>query len=457
MALKALMLKRKIDAKNKELASVRAKIAELETREADLEVAIAEAETEEERTAVEEEVEAFESDKSNAEEESYNLSREVEELENELAELEAAEPAEEPAVDAEPQNEERKDNKRMNTRTKFFGMTTEQRDAFIENESVKGFLERMRTFKGQTRAVTGADLTIPTEMLELVREQIAENSKLYKHVNVQSVSGKSRQTVMGTIPEAVWTEACASVSELTFGFNGVEVDGYKVGGFIPVCNAILEDNDVELASALISALGKAIGLGLDKAILYGTGTKMPLGIMSRLAQATKPEAYPTAARPWVNLSTTNVTSIATTKTGVDLFKEIVAASGKAKSDYSVGSKFWAMNESTKAALVAEALSINAAGAIATGISNEMPVIGGAIETLSFIPDNVIIGGYGDLYLLAERAGAKVESSDQVKFIEDQTVFKGTARYDGLPVIAEGFVAIGIKAAKPDATMTFAGN
>lgn len=457
MALKALMLKRKIDAKNKQLASIRAKLAELEKREATLETAISEAETEEERTAVEEEVEAFESDKSDAEEESYNLSREVEELENELAELEAAEPAEEPAVDAEPQNKERKDNKRMNTRTKFFGMTTEQRDAFIENESVKGFLERIRTFKGQSRAVTGADLTIPTEVLELVREQITENSKLYKHVNVQSVSGKSRQTVMGTIPEAVWTEACATISELTFGFNGVEVDGYKVGGFIPVCNAILEDNDVELASALISALGKAIGLGLDKAILYGTGTKMPLGIMSRLAQATKPEAYPTTARPWVNLSTTNVTSIATTKTGVDLFKEIVAAAGKAKSDYSVGTKFWAMNESTKAAIVAEALSINAAGAIATGISNEMPVVGGAIETLSFIPDNVIIGGYGDLYLLAERAGAKVESSDQVKFIEDQTVFKGTARYDGLPVIAEGFVAIGIKAAKPDATMTFTGN
>jgi len=32
----------------------------------------------------------------------------------------------------------------------------------------------------------------------------------------------------------------------------------------------------------------------------------------------------------------------------------------------------------------------------------------------------------------------------VKFIEDQTVFKGLARYDGLPVIAEGFVLINIK-------------
>ena len=80
----------------------------------------------------------------------------------------------------------------------------------------------------------------------------------------------------------------------------------------------------------------------------------------------------------------------------------------------------------------------------------MPGIGGAIEELSFIPDGVIIGGYGDLYLLAERAGAAVGSSEHAMFIEDQTVFKGTARYDGMPVVAEGFVAIGINGTKPTA-------
>lgn len=85
----------------------------------------------------------------------------------------------------------------------------------------------------------------------------------------------------------------------------------------------------------------------------------------------------------------------------------------------------------------------------------MPVIGGDIEVLSFIPDNVIIGGYFDLYLLAERAGEKFAQSEHVRFIQDQTVLKGTARYDGKPVIAEAFVAIGIKGTTPNATMSFA--
>ena len=106
--------------------------------------------------------------------------------------------------------------------------------------------------------------------------------------------------------------------------------------------------------------------------------------------------------------------------------------------------------------MANSLSINAAGAVTSGMMSTMPVIGGAIETLSFIPDDVIIGGYGDLYLLAERAGASIAQSEHVRFIEDQTVFKGTARYDGIPTIAEGFVAIGIGGTKPTAeAVTFA--
>ena len=58
-------------------------------------------------------------------------------------------------------------------------------------------------------------------------------------------------------------------------------------------------------------------------------------------------------------------------------------------------------------------------------------------------------------LLAERAGKKFAQSEHVKFLDDATVFKGTARYDGQPVIAEAFAAIGVNGVTPDATMSFA--
>ena len=105
--------------------------------------------------------------------------------------------------------------------------------------------------------------------------------------------------------------------------------------------------------------------------------------------------------------------------------------------------------------MAATVATDANGNIVSGVADRMPVVGGVIEVLPFIPDNVIIGGYFDLYLLAERAGTKFATSEHVRFLQDQTVMKGTARYDGKPSIAEGFVAIGINGTTPNATMAFA--
>lgn len=451
--LKALLLRNKIDSKKSELAELRTAAAELEKREKELESDINEAKTEEEKAVVEKAVNQFEQDKAENEKSISELETEIADMEKELDAVEQKQQT--PQTEGNSGDEIRKGKVKMKARVKFFGMNVQERDAFFANDAVKSWLERVREMGKNQRSITGAELLIPEVALDLIKETTLKYSKLYKHVNVKSVPGKARQNVMGAIPEAIWTEMCSTLNELNLTFNNVEVDGYKVGGFIAICNAVLEDSDIALATEIISALGQAIGYALDKAILYGTGTKMPLGIVTRLTQAAKPSGYSTTARAWANLTASNVLAISG-KTDAALFKELVIASGNAKADYSHGEMFWAMNEKTFTKLVANALTINAAGAIVTGQNGTMPVIGGAIEKLSFIPDDVIIGGYGDLYLLAERAGTAISQSEHARFIEDQTVFKGTARYDGLPVIAEGFVAIGIGGTKPTANaVTFA--
>lgn len=459
MALRTLMLKKQIDEKRKALNTAMEKRSELEKREAELEQAIEEAETEEEKKTVEEAVTAFEEEKKANDEEIADFEKTLNDLESELAEEERGQqlPTQKTTTPAEagentPEVREKGVSK---MRPKFFGLTIEERNAFFANEEVKGFLERLRQFGKEKRAVSGKELLIPNTVLSLIRENISKYSKLISKVNLVSVPGTSRQNIMGTIPEAVWTEMCAKLNELDLSFMGVEIDGYKVGGFIPVCNAVLEDSDENLATIIIDALGQAIGYALDKAIVFGTGTKMPVGIFTRLAQEADP-SDPRTSIPWVDLHTSNILKIAQTKTGVDFFKEFLKDAAAAKSTYARGGKFWVMNETTHNAIIAESLSINAAGAVVAGVNNQMPVVGGEIIELNFMPDNVIIGGYGELYLLAERAGAQFATSDQVRFIEDQTVFKGTARYDGLPVIADGFVAIGIAGTTPSASgITFA--
>ena len=115
-----------------------------------------------------------------------------------------------------------------------------------------------------------------------------------------------------------------------------------------------------------------------------------------------------------------------------------------------------MNHKTKVALLANALEVNSAGAIVAGMEAQMPVIGGEIVELSFIPDNNIVFGYGDLYVLAERAGFRLDNSEHAMFVNDKTVFRGTARYDGQPSIAEAFGVLTIVNSAPTTSgITFA--
>ena len=423
MALRTLMLKKTLDNKRKALDELLQKDAEFEARSAELEISIGEVETDEEKATVEEAIDAYEEEKKAHDQAKADLDEEIRGLEAELEALEKEQEEPEP-VDLEPKAPviERKDHIQMETR-KFFGMTNQERDVFFARDDVKSYLAEIRTCMREKRALTNVGLTIPEVMLGLIRENIINYSKLYKHVVVRKISGTGREIIMGTVPEGVWTDCCANLNELSLTFNDVEVGCWKVGGYFAVCNANLEDSDLDLAAELLSAIGQAIGLALDKAILYGTGTRMPLGVVTRLAQTSAPADYPATARTWVDLHTKNIKAInSASMTAAELFAAIVLNFGAAKNKYSRGAKVFVMNETTYTTLMSKTISVNAQGQIVSGISDVMPVIGGVIEVLEFIPDNVIIGGYFDLYLLAERAGQKFATSEHVRFLQDQTVF-----------------------------------
>ena len=456
--LKALVLRSKIDSAKKALEVLRAKDAEFAKREEEITAAVEEAAQMEEgeekieaQKAVEEEAEKFDSEKAAHEEEKTKLEDSIKEMENDLAETEKDQDTEPQPV---PEERTNKEEKRIMKRNRFF-RNVENLDAMFQRDDVKAYLAEVRSCIKNKRELTNVGLTIPEVFIGIIKENVFEYSKLYKHVNVQPISGNGREIIQGTVAEAIWTECCAVLNELSLEFNDVEVDCFKVAGYYKVCNAVLEDNDVDLATKLLEALAQAIGLAVDKAILYGRNAagaqKMPLGVVSRLAQTSEPSNYPATARPWEDLHTSNIISISAGLTGAALFKQIVLASGAAKSDYSRGEMVWVMNRKTYTALVANTISVDAEGRVVSGVSDRMPVIGGIIEVLNFVPDNTIIGGFFDLYLLGERAGAKFAQSEHVFFIQDQTAFKGTARYDGQPVIAEGFVAIGLEGTTPSAS------
>ena len=468
MALKAIMLRSKIDKKRSELNALLEKDADFEAREAELEQAIEEAQTEEEQQTVSEQVEAFETEKTEHEESKARLNEEIMGLEDELAATEAEPPVRTSAPVKKPIRKERKgvemitrDIRKLPMSVRAFdSLPMETRENIVEREDVKAFLSKIRSMKGSTRAITGGDLEIPVVFLELISENMYRYSKLLNRVRVRSVPGQARQTIAGTVPEAIWTEMCGAINELSFVFNQVTLDGYKVAGYVPVCNSLLEDtvSNLDLASWIVEMISESIGLAEDKAILYGKGASshMPLGIVTRLAQEDQPSGYPANAPAWVDLHESNILSInGDSMSGAQFWSALTLAAGNTFTRYSRGNQFWAMNSRTYAKLKSKLITFTASGDIVANLYGNLPIITGDVDVLEFIPDGDIIGGYGDLYVWADRADIRIDQSEHVQFIQDNTVFRGKARADGMPIIPGAFVAININNTDVTTAMDFA--
>lgn len=462
--LKALMLKRSLDAKRAEFDALMLKDTDFQTREAELEQAISEVEpgNAEQEDAVNAEIEKFEGEKTAHEEAKATLSADIADLEGQLEEIERNAPKPQKAA-SKPKTNSRGENnmEKINIRSlptgqrAFDALPMERRKAIVAQDDVKEFLTRFREL-GKTRAaIQGGELTIPIVFLDLIAENMFRYSKLLNRVRVRNVRGEARQTIAGLAPEAIWTEMCGAINELTFQFNQITVDGYKVAGYIPVCNSLLEDSDVDLASWIVEMLSESLGYAKDKAILYGTGSKMPMGIVTRLAQDSEPANYPANAPAWIDLSDTNIITVdGTTLSGAEFWAALTVAAGNTFTRYSRGRQFWAMNSKTYAYLRSKAITFDLYGELVASVPGVMPIIDGDIDVLEFIPDGDIIGGYGDLYLWAQRSGMQIELSREVQFIQDNTVFRGKERADGTPIIAGAFVAINIMNQAPTTVMNF---
>ncbi|MFR5889235.1 MAG: phage major capsid protein, partial [Oscillospiraceae bacterium] len=170
--------------------------------------------------------------------------------------------------------------------------------------------------------------------VRVLRNNVDRYSKLIKFVTVKPVKGTSRQNIAGTIPEAIWTEAVGALNELDIVFTQLEMDGYKVGGYVAISNSTLEDDDdLALLASVIDILGQSIGLGADKALVYGTGEKMPVGFVTRLAAKSQPTWWGKNQGIFTDLSASNVLKLDIGgKTGTEFFQTLIVALGIASPD-----------------------------------------------------------------------------------------------------------------------------
>ena len=462
MALKVLMARSRLTPLQAELQTLEATRDGFAARESELEHDIAEAQTDEERSVVEAAVNAFEQERSANTAAITRVQERINEINEEIRSLEEAQtpPAADPPA-AEPTgttNTERSNHSMPinNSERRWFGLTYQERDALLAQPTVKEFLQHVRESRSQQRSVDGGGLGIPDGFLPILRDLTYQESKFLRYCFTSSFPGTTRQNFSSVAPEAIWTEMTDALNELDIDFWQLTMDGYMVGGYMAVPNALLmDDSDLQLASSILQALASSLAKAIDKSIWFGTGEKMPVGILTRLAASTKPVWWGAQQADFTDLHTSHILKLdLSAKTGVDFFQPLVAALAVAKPDYSNGMVVWTMNRKTHLDLMSRALAFNSAAAMVAGVNNTMPVVGGEIVEWEVMPDNEIAGGFLSLYRSVEREGTLIDSNTNVRWMQNQTCYKGLQRRDGKPAIGEAFVVVNYGNVTPTTTTTF---
>lgn len=232
MALKQIMLAKKIEEKEAELETLRTRSSELETREKELETAINEAKTEEERKTLDGEIEKFTSEKKEHDSKREAVEEELDGMREELRELN----------EKAPKNKERKK-----------GEMRKRSDEEIEE--VRNGINAYVKSKGQLRtgftSVEGGAL-IPEELLtpQMKPKDEIDLRNYVKVVPVNSSNGKypvitKSDGKMNTVAEL---EKNPELAKPTISKVNYEIETRR--GYIPISQEEIDDANYDVTGLI---------------------------------------------------------------------------------------------------------------------------------------------------------------------------------------------------------------
>jgi HK97 family phage major capsid protein len=415
--LKQLKLRKELALKQAELEKLRASQQEFEKRTSELTTALEESKTEEDMKLVSENIEVLEKEIQDADidNKSTKVEGEIAEIEKELSELD--ERSKQTKQDNKTKQPEERGETSMN---KLQVREMLKNGTYYERAEVKEFYDKFKSL----RAVTGEGLTIPEIVVNRILDILGDYSTLYPLVDKIRANGTVRILIDTDTTAATWIEAKAAIPTGDVGtITDISFDGFKIGKVTFVDNCMLQDSIINLDEYVTRKIARAIALGLDLAILKGTGAlnKQPDGIIPQLPVGNV-----------VAVTTGKLADIlaklALVDTGSDAVGEIVAVMHR--KTYYARFLQYSINVDAKGNVVGKLPNLNAPDLCGLRVvfNNNMD------------QDKVLFGDFNK-YTLVERETVTIDKSEHVKFTEDQMGFRGKGRFDGKPTKKDAFVLV----------------
>lgn len=274
--VKMLRNKKALELKRAELAPLLEREEELKKEAEELEQSIEGAEKEEDLDLIDEEIEKNTEEAKENEEKINSIKEEMKALEEEMEKLQEK--------TAKATTKKREVQPMLNVSEREQLRTLLSTEDSVERKFVSEVIGAIK----EKRAFAGGEELIPETFIGILYDKTYKKSKLLPLVDVVNAKGTGKFLVDVSAPDFVWTEKCADIPELTMAALGtLELDRYALGGYVPVCNAIIEDAMIDVATYILDKMAEGKAKAIDAAILSGLGSdsNQPEGILTKVTNA----------------------------------------------------------------------------------------------------------------------------------------------------------------------------
>ena len=358
-------------------------------------------------------------------EEALKLDAQIEELEAKSTEIE------EELKESEPETEEtteRSNTMEMITREATRKMV--ETGEYYERGDVQEFYRK--TLLNVTRGVDGGSYTIPQVIVNRIYDIMGDYTTLYPLVDTVKIKGTARILIDADTSEATWTEMGSAITAGDVGtINAVDFLGYKLGKITYVDNYLLQDSIINIDEYVTTKLARALAKALDKAIMVGEGATnyQPTGILTALAdESGTPHIVEVDNDESVLVNT--VKQIASIDDGTDTVGNITAVMSRA-TYYNIFFNY--------------SVQVNSSGNVVGKLPNltTPDLIGIPVVFSNYVPDDTVVFGDFNKYVLVDREDIVIERSDHYKFADDQASFRGKGRFDGKVLSTGAFLRVNL--------------
>lgn len=282
----------------------------------------------------------------------------------------------------------------------------------------------------QGQGFDGVEKLVPPTVIDRVFEDLVRDHELLQNIEFVNTTGITEWILKkGDIPTAWWGRLPSEIKEiLDEGFEKISTELFKLSAFLPVAKAMLDLGPVWLDRYVRTVLTEAMAIGLEDAIIRGTGKEQPIGMMKDLAGAVVDGVYP-------DKTATALTDLSPKSLGQYIMAPLTKNGKRKVSQVLVVVNpldYWQK-------IFPETTILTQNGTYVYGV---LPIPAKVVQSIS-VPQGRLIAGLGKDYFLGVGSSRKIEYSDEVRFIQDERVYVTKQYANGRPKDNESFLVFDI--------------